>query len=164
MRKTLEDLLVSQRYENTDSYIILNEQLIEEPRGMLFVVGWHDREAASCIGLIWIAAPSHLLGHYRVGRANANCISEPYSIDQYWGMRSWPRIPFSVAYGFSREAARVTVTWQDDSITEAQPVNGSYLAVNSAKSRVIESVDFFDESGGLLHRFPDSAGHWRADS
>ena len=160
--KTPEDLLVRQRFEKTDSYAILHERAIDEPRGKLYLVGWHDREAASCIGLIWIAAPSRLFGDYRAGRANAHCFSEPYSIDQYWGMRSWPRIPFSVAYGFSGSAARVVVTWQDDSITELQPRNGSYLAVNSAKSRVIDSVEFFDEAGVRLHQFPDGAGHWRA--
>ncbi len=163
-RMTPEDLLLSPRYEKAQSFIILHEEAVSEGRGTLYLVEWHNAEALPCLGLIWIAAADDPSGPFRVGLANAQCIAEPYSIDQYWGMRTWPRVTFSVAYGYSGDADHVAVIWQDDSVTQLRPVNGSYLAVNSAKSRVIESVAFYDRSGGLLHRFPDSAGSWRIAS
>ena len=154
-RMSPEDILLNQRYENAQSFTILNELNVSEDRGTLYLVEWHGAETMPCIGLIWIKGASRP-SDIGVGRANAHCVSDRYSIDQYWGMRSWPRITFSVAFGYSGDAANVVVSWQDDSVTELQPVHGSYLAVNGAKSRVIESVEFYDEAGSLLHQFPDS--------
>lgn len=161
--RTTDEILVNQRYENAQSFTILNEQDVEDSRGTLYLVEWHNPQAIPCIGVIWIKAADSF-DRLHIGQSNENCVSQRYSIDQYWGMRTWPRISFSVAFGYSGGAARVVVTWQDDTVSELQPVNGSYLAVNSAKSRVIESVAFHDESDRLLHRFPDSETSGTASS
>lgn len=152
-----ERILVAQPYENTQAFTILQEQLVPEPRGTLFLIGWHRADASACIGLVWIAESSSSFESNSVGRTNAECPGARYSVDQFWGMRSWQRIPFSVAYGYSGAATKVVVDWQDHTRTELKPVNGSYLALNPAKSRVIESVEFYSGPESLLYRFPDSA-------
>lgn len=159
-----EDKLVHEPYAGTPAYTVLQELAVRQPSGTLYLVAWHRPDTSACIGLIWIAAPHSLADSASVGRANADCYRASFTIDQFWGMRTWQRIPFSVAYGFSRDAAEVVVTWQDDLLTAIQPIHGSYLAINPAKSRVIKAVDFYDASGLLLFRFPDSAKSPRAES
>ncbi len=151
------DALVDRAYFGAPAYTILQEVAVPEPSGTLFLVGWHNPDATACIGLVWVTAPRFYSDSVSVGHTNAHCPRDTYSIDQFWGMRTWQRIPFSVAFGYSGGADKMVVIWQDDMRTELKPVAGSYLAINPAKSRVIETVDFFDVTGKLLHRFPDWA-------
>ena len=139
-----------------DAYTILQQDLRAEPSGTLYLAGWIQPTETSCLAAIWVKQYRGIRGPHAFQGSKADCGLGRYSNDQFWTGTGWSHNPFSVAYGFSGDAKTIVVTWQDKTVTNVTAVNGSYLAIHEEKSQVIKSVDFYNDSGSLVYRFPDS--------
>ena len=151
------DALVGQftNFVHTPSYTILQEIQRAEPAGSLYLSGWIMPDATACLGVIWIGQSRGVLSGYDFHGSVAECDLDQFSIDQFWTGYGWDPVPFSAAYGYSGDAARAVVTWQDGTIKRLAPIDGTYLAIHEERLQVIEAVDFYDAEDSLIYRFPD---------
>ena len=143
-------------FVHTPAYTILQDEARVEPSGTLYLAGWIKPSETRCLGVIWVAQNRGINNSYAFHGSVAECGLDRYSIDQFWTGAHWFHHPFSVAYGYSGVSESVVVTWHDNTETNHTPVNGAYLAIHDERLQVIKSVDFYDASGSLIYRFPDS--------
>ena len=141
---------------HTPSYTILQDEALVEARGTLYLAGWIKPTETRCLAVIRVGPSGGIEKGYAFAGSIAECALDRYSINQYWTGGFWDHEPFSVAYGYSGDAERIVVTWQDKSVTRHTPVNGTYLAIHDEKQQVIRSVDFYSASGSLIYSLPDS--------
>lgn len=162
--RTEADLLVESAFMLRDAFTILQRQPLDEPDEALYLVGWRNSKGTPCIGVIRVDATRTLFGSFFGGGWKADCDLARFSVDQFWGRRGEFFSRFSLAYGYSGDAARVDVTWHDKSVMRVKPVNFTYLARRADGKQVIASIEFYGADDALLHRFPRSTSSGRDES
>ena len=130
-------------------YEILQRQVLRyaSPSGILYGLGWQDEDGESCFATAFVERMTDSFGGWTGRGAFGHCNTLDYT---GWVSGAGEYRGFSVANGLSGDAALVKVTWLNNEVTFAQPINGAYMSVLDRHAARASRVEFFNAAGDRI--------------
>ena len=130
------------------AYAILQRQPVHKPDGILFLYSWYRKDGEQCIATVFVSKREDIFGGWQGIMADTQCSTALYTAS----LKSGDRISnHTVFFGFSGDARRVEIEWQDGTVSAASVINGTYIVVLRRKDAKIERVSFLAADSAVLH-------------